>query len=72
MNGRIVALQTTAGSKIIGFDLKWKPLYRGGMGGGDKVAVMQICYVAKNGQVHVLLFIYFIVLPSFQTKLNHS
>ena len=49
MNRLITDLRTAASSKIIGFDLEWKPLYQMGMGGGDKVAVMQISYLAHNG-----------------------
>ena len=57
MNRLIHAVRTAAASNIIGFDLEWKPLYRKGMGGGDKVAVMQICYVDKSDKHHVLILL---------------
>ena len=44
---------TLGGRNIVGFDLKWNVVYQQhGMGNGNKVAVMQICYI-----IPVLLFL---------------
>ena len=59
INQLVVAMRTVVetSSKIVGFDLEWKPLYQKGMGGGDKVAVMQICYVDNQNKHYVLIFL---------------
>ena len=58
INRHVIAMKATIGGRrIVGLDLEWKVmLHRRGMGGSDKVAVMQVCFVDTEGQEHVLIF----------------
>ena len=55
--------------KIVGLDLEWKPSYRKGGGGGDRVAVMQLSYVDTDGSMRVLIILLY-QLRSLPTQLQ--
>ncbi len=59
INNLISAMQNTMGSRqVTGLDCEWKIQFnRRGLGGQDKVALLQLSYIDKNEQMRVLLLI---------------
>ena len=58
--------ETLGGHRIVRFDCEWKVLFRQrNMGGQDKVALIQICYIGDEGHMWVLVFMLYCldVLP---------